>query len=55
VRRLKYYVTKKIGFSLWQKSFHDHIIRDEAEYLRIGKYIDDNPALWTDDMYYING
>jgi len=27
---------------IWQKSFYDHIIRDENEYLRIWKYIDEN-------------
>ena len=54
VRNLKSYVTRMAGFSPWQKSFHDHIIRDEAEYLRIWKYIDDNPALWTEDMYYVS-
>jgi len=52
VRNLKSYVTRMAGFSPWQRSFHDHIIRDEAEYQRIWKYIDDNPALWTEDMYY---
>jgi REP element-mobilizing transposase RayT len=54
VRNLKSYGTKIAGFSPWQKSFHDHIIRDKTEYHRIWKYIDDNPALWTEDSYYVN-
>jgi len=54
VRNLKSYVTRMAGFSPWQKSFHDHIIRDETEYHRIWKYIDDNPTLWTEDLYYVN-
>ena len=29
VRNLKSYVTKKTGFSPWQRSFYDHIIRNE--------------------------
>jgi len=53
VRNLKSYVSKMAGFSPWQKSFHDHIIRDEDEYHRIWKYIDNNPALWTEDTYYV--
>jgi REP element-mobilizing transposase RayT len=51
IRNLKSYVTKKAGFSPWQKSFHDHIIRDEAEYRKIWRYIDENPAKWDEDEY----
>ena len=38
--------------TFWQRSFHDRIIRDEAEYRRIWQYIDENPARWTEDEYY---
>ena len=31
---------------LWQRSFHDHIIRDDADLARIRRYIDGNPARW---------
>jgi len=37
---------------VWQKSFHDHIIRNEDEYHRIWKYIDENPVKWAEDKYY---
>ncbi|MBP3413200.1 MAG: transposase [Oscillospiraceae bacterium] len=37
---------------LWQRSFYDHIIRNEADYRRIWNYIETNPLRWTDDMYY---
>ena len=53
INQFKGYVTKQIGFSIWQKLFHDRIIRDEAEYQRIWQYIDQNPARWTEDYYYI--
>ena len=46
-------VSLKAGFSPWQKSFHDHIIRNEAENLKIWEYIDTNPVKWESDMYYI--
>jgi len=52
VGNMKRVVSKQIGFSLWQKSFHDHIIRSEDDYNRIWKYIDDNPTLWSEDCYY---
>ena len=38
---------------LWQTSFHDHIIRDEHDYLTRWQYIDDNPAKWAEDEYYL--
>lgn len=49
---MKEAVTKTIGFSIWQKSYHDHIIRNEADYRRIWEYIDTNPAKWREDCYY---
>ena len=52
VRNIKSFVTKKIGFSPWQRSFHDHIIRNNGEYTKVAQYIENNPYLWTDDCYY---
>ena len=52
IKQFKGSITKQIGFSLWQKSFHDHIIRNEAEYQNIWRYIDENPARWEEDEYY---
>ena len=40
------------GISVWQKSFHDHIIRTERDYQNIWKYIDENPIKWVVDKYY---
>ena len=42
-----------ISLKLWQTYFYDHIIRDEQDYLTRWKYIDDNPAKWAEDDYYI--
>ncbi|MEG0895633.1 MAG: transposase, partial [Oscillospiraceae bacterium] len=42
MQQFKGSVTKQIGFSLWQKLFHDHIIRNEQEYQNIWEYIDTN-------------
>ena len=39
-------------YPLWQRSFHDHVIRCEKDYLEIWQYIDDNPAKWAEDRYY---
>ncbi|MBQ6427777.1 MAG: transposase [Oscillospiraceae bacterium] len=37
----------------WQRSYYEHIIRSERDYLEIWTYIDGNPAKWADDKYYI--
>lgn len=37
---------------VWQKSFHDHVIRNEHDYLNIWQYIDTNPLTWETDCFY---
>jgi len=47
----------KNGYSsqIWQRSFHDHIIRNENDYLKIWEYIQNNPAKWREDCFYNSG
>lgn len=52
VKQIKGYVTKQIGYSIWQKSYYDHIIRKESSYQEIWQYIDNNPLKWELDKYY---
>jgi REP element-mobilizing transposase RayT len=35
---------------LWQRSFHDHIIRNERSLNALREYILSNPARWADDQ-----
>jgi putative transposase len=37
------------GAPIWQRNYHDHIIRDERELARIRKYIRNNPLRWDMD------
>lgn len=37
---------------IWQRSFHDHIIRNETSLNKLREYIQTNPARWTEDRYY---
>ena len=53
INALKGLSSKEAGFSMWQRSFHDHIIRDEADYDRIVNYIENNPATWEQDCHFI--
>ena len=37
---------------LWQKSYYDHIIRDENDYIKICEYIENNLLKWEQDKFY---
>ena len=52
IKQLKMNVSKKTGYSIWQKSFHEHVIRNEKEYLIIKQYIKNNIINWKQDKYF---
>ena len=52
IGQMKRWASKTCGVAIWQKSFHEHIIRREADYRQIWDYIDTNPAKWAEDCYY---
>ena len=52
VSTLKRMTNKRYGRNLWQRGYHDHIVRNDADYLRIWQYIETNPAKWAEDKYY---
>ena len=52
VRHMKGFATRSIGHRVFQKSFHDHIIRDQAHFDLIWNYIDTNPIRWEQDCFY---
>ena len=37
---------------VWQRSFHDHVIRDQSDYDDIYRYIENNPTQWELDELY---
>ena len=56
---LKYQATREInlaartaGQKIFQRSYHDHVVRNERDYQRIWQYIDTNPARWQEDCFY---
>ena len=51
VRGFKSAVSKKIGFSAWQRNYHEHIIRDSRDFEKITNYIRNNPACWDIDGF----
>ena len=54
VKGIKSLSTKHTGADLFQRSFHDHIIRNDEDYSKIWEYIDTNPLKWELDKYYLN-
>jgi REP element-mobilizing transposase RayT len=56
VRVLKSFSTRRIndiratpGAKIWQRSFYDHIIRDDRDLERVRGYIEANPGNWRYD------
>ncbi len=43
MNQLKRAVSKELGVSVWQKSYYDHIIRDQDDYNQKYEYIQNNP------------
>lgn len=52
VSTFKRFTHKDCGYPVFQRSYHDHIIRNEKEYLKIWQYIDTNPSTWLNDCFY---
>ena len=52
VSQMKAAVSKKAGFPVWQKLFHDHVVRGRLDYEEIWEYIDNNPLKWKLDKLY---
>ena len=46
VRSLKILTTKEIGQSIFQRSYFDHVIRNQEDYNGVWEYIDKNPLNW---------
>ena len=52
VSSIKRNLTREIGYSVFQKSFHDHVIKNENEYENIWNYVENNAERWREDCFY---
>lgn len=52
MKKVKDGVLEPFDRKLWQKSYYDHIIRNEYDYREIWEYIDTNPLKWEEDCFY---
>lgn len=53
VQQMKGVITKQVGRPIWQKLFHDHVVRNDRDYQRIWKYIAGNPYRWKEDCFFV--
>ena len=58
IGQYKMSVTKRIremckNLDVWQRSYHDHIIRNQKGYETIWEYIQNNPQKWEEDCFHL--
>ena len=51
IGQMKRWASAQCRIALWQRSYHDHVVRGDADYREIWQYIDTNPARWAEDCY----
>ena len=47
VRSIKVLTTKEIGEPIFQRSYYDHVIRNQQDYDSVWEYIENNPRKWA--------
>ena len=52
ISNFKRFCNKECGEKIWQRTFYDHIIRNQRDYEEHVKYIHENPARWYFDELY---
>ena len=48
ISTLKTMASKRIGESIWQRGYYDHIIRTDEELQAVRRYIESNPQKWLE-------
>ena len=59
IGQFKMMVTKQVKKikpiqNVWQRSFHDRIIRNQREYEKIWNYVEYNDQKWMEDCFYLD-
>ena len=49
VRSIKTLTTKEVGKPIFQRSYYDHVIRNQKDYDEVWEYIENNPRKWVLD------
>ncbi len=51
IRGVKQFGWQRFDKKLWQRSYYEHIIRNDRSFKRISTYIQNNPCVWGDDKF----
>ena len=54
VATLKRFCNREFGEQIWQRSFYDHVIRDQNDGAEISRYIYENPIKWNSDKLFVD-
>jgi len=54
IKGVKCGIYKPFNKTIWQRDYYEHILRNEKDYYKFCKYIQNNPFNWKDDSDYIN-
>ena len=52
ISAFKRFCNQEIGENIFQRSYHDHVIRSYSDYEKISAYIYENPMKWNTDCFY---
>ncbi len=52
ISTFKRFCHRDAGTQLFQRSYHDHVVRGEADYKEIWEYIENNPFRWEEDRFF---
>ena len=39
---------------IWQRNYHEHVVRSEESLHEIRRYVIENPARWAEDSFYVD-
>lgn len=53
INSFKTITSKKCGYTLWQRNYYEHIVRNEQSLQEIRDYILNNPLKWQEDMFFL--
>ena len=53
IATFKRFVNRDVGYNVFQRSFHDHVVRGEQDYRDIWHYIEHNPQQWQEDCFFV--
>ena len=51
IRAFKAGVSRQYGNNIWQRGYHDHVIRNSDDLREIREYVANNPIKWDMDMH----